>query len=188
MKIKHLLFIPLLALLFSACSDTKQEKEEAIVTKAASAGDITVTENENAYDTKVESAGDIEDRSYYYSYNESKQKPHEVRTPFQANMNVRSPYEEVRVSLIVKKLSKKFVLKCSPCHNDYANGLIGPSLLSKDADFIYDTIMKYKSGEKKNALMVQMVKMMDDKEIKELSIEIEGFNKEIQKLNAGERK
>ena len=185
---RNILLISLLALLFTACSDTKEEqKQEIVPTKAASSSDISISDNANAYEMKVESANDIEDRSYYYSYNQRKQKPHEVRTPYMANMNVRSPYEEVQVSLMVNKLSKKFILKCSPCHNDYANGLIGPSLLSKDADFIYETIMKYKSGEKTNALMVQMVKMMDDKEIKELSLEIEGFNKEINKLRSGEK-
>jgi len=177
-----ILLIALLTLLFSACSDTKEEtKQETTSSKIASSADISVSDNANAYESKVESANDIEDRSYYYSYNQRKQKPHEVRTPYTANLHVRSPYEEVRINLMVKKLSKKFILKCSPCHNDYANGLIGPSLLHKDADFIYKTIMKYKSGEKTNALMVQMVKMMDDKEIKELSVEIESFNKEIQK-------
>ncbi len=178
---RNFILISLLALLFSACSDTKKEqKQEEVSTKVASSADISISDNANAYETKVQSADDIQDRSYYYSYNQRKQKPHDVRTPYSANMNVRSPYEEIRINLMVKKLSKKFILKCSPCHNDYANGLIGPSLLHKDADFIYETIMKFKSGEKTNALMVQMVKMMDNKEIKELSIEIENFNKEIQ--------
>jgi len=186
--VKQILLISLLALLFSACSDTKKEqKQEAVPTQTASASDISVSDNANAYEMKVESANDIEDRSYYYSYNQRKQKPHEVRTPYTANMNIRSPYERVKISLMVKKLSKKFILKCSPCHNDYANGLIGPSLLDKNADFIYETIMKYKSGEKTNALMVQMVKMMDDEEIKELSIEIESFNEEIRKQRSGEK-
>ena len=182
----NFIIISLLALLFSACSDSKQEKtQDALPTKTASSADISISDNANAYESKVQSADDVEDRSYYYSYNQRKQKPHDVRTPYTANMHVRSPYEEVRINLLVKKLSKKFILKCSPCHNDYANGLIGPSLLHKDADFIYDTIMKFKSGEKTNALMVQMVKMMDNKEIKELSIEIENFNKEIQ--NSGDK-
>jgi cytochrome c553 len=186
--VKQILLISLLALLFSACSDTKEEqKQEAVPTKSASASDISISDNANAYEMKVESANDVQDRSYYYSYNQRKQKPHEVRTPYTANMNVRSPYERVRVSLIVKKLSKNFILKCSPCHNDYANGLIGPSLLDKNSDFIYETIMKYKSGEKNNALMVQMVKMMDDEEIKELSIEIENFNTELKKQRSGEK-
>ena len=182
---KHLVLLSLLALIFTACGEKKEEKQEASQTKTASASDITVSDNANAYEQKVATSEGDEDESYYYSSTQRKQKPHEVRTPFTANMHVRSPYEKIQVSLMVKQLSKKFILKCSPCHNDYANGLIGPSLLSKDADYIYDTIMKFKSGEKKNALMVQMVKMMPDADIKAISIEIEGFNKQINKLRSG---
>ena len=186
MKITTILLTPLALLLVMGCSDTKNETEGLSSAKVATAADITTSDNANAYDLKVKSADGIDDRSYYYSYNQPIQKPHEVRTPHTAQMNIRSPYEDVQISLIVNSLSKKYILKCSPCHNDYANGLIGPSLLHKDADFIYKTIMQYKSGEKSNALMVQMVKQMDDKEIKDLSIEIEDFNKEIRRLHAGE--
>ncbi|MBL1244057.1 MAG: hypothetical protein COA39_006665 [Sulfurimonas sp.] len=185
-KLKNIILIPLTLGLFTGCSEDKKEMHSIKDAKVATASDITTSDNENAYDLKVASADDIKDRSYYYSYNKPIQKPHEVRTPHNAQMNVRSPYEDVRISLIVKGLSKKYILKCSPCHNDYANGLIGPLLLHKDADFIYKTIMQYKSGEKSNPLMVQMVKMMDDKEIKDLSKEIEGFNAEIKRLHAGE--
>jgi len=182
---KQLILLSLIALLFSACGDKKEEKQETLPTKAATATDITISDNANAYEQKVASSTGEEDESYYYSSTQRKQKPHEVRTPFTANMNVRSPYEKIQVSLMVKKLSKQFILKCSPCHNDYANGLIGPSLLKKDADFIYETLLKFKSGEKKNALMVQMVKMMPDKDLKTISIEIDGFNKQINKLRSG---
>ena len=186
MKIKNMLLIPLTLLLLNGCSEDKKELKSLENAKVATASDITTSDNANAYDLKVASADDIKDRSYYYSYNKPIQKPHKVRTPHNAQMNIRSPYEDVQISLIVKSLSKKYIVKCSPCHNDYANGLIGPSLLHKDADFIYKTIMQYKSGEKSNPLMVQMVKMMDNKEIKELSIEVEKFNAEIRRLHAGE--
>jgi len=76
---------------------------------------------------------------------------------------------------------KKFI-KCSACHNDYANGIIGPSLLGKDKDFIYNQIMDFKSGKKKNVLMDQLVKMMSEKEINELSSEIAEFNRKIKEL------
>ena len=104
------------------------------------------------------------------------------RTKIDANMNVRSPYEEVQVSMLARKLSKKFIIKCSACHNDYANGVIGPSLLGRDSDFIFDTIMKFKSGEKENVLMTDLINMMDDKEIRELADEIYLFNVELDKM------
>ena len=171
--------------IFSACSEKKEDKTQAVTSKIATASDIKVSQDEHAYESKVKSAEDTGDRSYYYSYNKPIQKPHEVRTSVKANMNVRSPYEDIRISMVVKRLSKNYIVKCSPCHNDYANGLIGPSLLHKDADFIYKTILQYKSGEKKNVLMVSMVKRMSDNEIEVLSKEIESFNKEIANMNAG---
>ena len=74
------------------------------------------------------------------------------------------------------------MVKCSACHDDYANGIIGPSLLSKDSIYIYQTIMKYKKGEKENVLMKELVKNIDDKEIKSLANEIHTFNQEIKKI------
>ena len=97
-------------------------------------------------------------------------------------MHVRTPYEKVRVSLLVRKLSKKFIVKCSACHNDYANGIIGPSLLGKDADTIFNKIADFKSGKKSNPLMNDLIKMMSNKEIKELAKEIHKFNQEIKQM------
>jgi cytochrome c553 len=97
-------------------------------------------------------------------------------------MNVRSPYEKVEISMLVKKLSKEFIVKCSACHNDYANGIIGPSLLGKDSDFIYKKIIAFKTGKESNPLMNDLVKMMDDDGIKRLSQEIFEFNNEITQM------
>jgi len=88
----------------------------------------------------------------------------------------------VKVSLLVKKMSKKFIVKCSACHNDYANGIIGPSLLGKNAEYIYDKIADFKSGKKSNPLMSDLIKMMSNEEIKELAQEIYIFNEEIEKM------
>lgn len=104
------------------------------------------------------------------------------RTTVDANLHVRSPYEKVKVSLMVKKLSKKFMVKCSACHNDYANGIIGPSLLSKTSKQIVQSIADFKTGKKSNPLMNDLIKMMDDKEIEELANEIYKFNQEIKKI------
>jgi cytochrome c553 len=103
-------------------------------------------------------------------------------TKMDANLRVRSPYEQVEIELLVHKLSKEFIVKCSACHNDYANGIIGPSLLDKDAEFIAGTIAKYKSGQKENVLMQALVKQMSDEAIQKLAEEIATFNQEIVKL------
>ena len=110
------------------------------------------------------------------------QKGDKTYTPVDAIMRVRSPYEHVEISMLVSKLSKNFIVKCSACHDDYANGIIGPSLISKDASFIYGTIMKYKSGEKDNILMKELVVQMKDKEIKDIADEIFVYNQKIKAL------
>ncbi|MDA3945081.1 MAG: hypothetical protein PF439_00155 [Helicobacteraceae bacterium] len=199
MKSALSIFSILLFIVVTGCSDNKSADEasqnESVST--ATAGEIEIVKNENAKEIKVkERVIDASlDKSYYYDYNikmeydenavpankdaSVRAKP---RTTIDANMNVRSPYEEVRVSMLVRRLSKNFIVKCSACHNDYANGVIGPSLLGRDSDFIFNSIMKFKSGEKVNVLMTDLVKMMDDAEIRELADEIYHLNEEIKKM------
>ncbi len=183
-------------LAFSACSDDKaQESKE--VAKEMGAESIEIVANDHAKEIKVQEKkrDNNQSKSYYYDYNvesayDQNSKPAnedasvrvKPRTAVEANMNVRSPYEEIQVSLMARNLSKKFIVKCSACHNDYANGVVGPSLLGRDADFVYNSIQKFKSGEKKNVLMTDLINMMDDKEIREISDEIYEFNLELEKM------
>ncbi len=186
------------AVLMTGCSDNKGEQESSQQAAApASASAIEIVENENIGEIKVKEKGRDANlsKSYYYDYNiksayDQNAKPAnedasvrvKPRTAIEANMNVRSPYEEVQVSMLARQLSKKFIVKCSACHNDYANGVIGPSLLGKDSDFIFDSIMKFKSGENENVLMTDLIKMMDDKEIRAMADEIYQFNVELEKM------
>jgi len=173
----------LVAVLFIVgCSEKKEDKKVEVKEEA---GKIEIVENS---DYKEEKVKDLDtknlkvghkDKAYYFNYNKVKTKTY---TPMEAQMRVRSPYEKVEISMLVSKLSKKFIVKCSACHNDYANGIIGPSLLEKDKEFIYNTIMDFKSGKKANVLMNQLVKMMSDKEIDGLASEIAEFNKKIKEL------
>lgn len=176
---------------------TKKEQSAATVTKAVSTDatpQIEVVANENVKEIKVKEkkTDKAQSKSYYYDYNikseyDENAKPAnkdagvraKPRTTIDANINVRSPYDEVQISLLVKKLSKKFIVKCSACHNDYANGIIGPSLLEKNSDEIFDAIAAFKSGEKKNVLMTDLINMMDETEIRTLADEIYEFNQKI---------
>jgi len=179
-------------------NDEKPKEEKPVaVSKAVTtetAPQIEVVTNENAKEIKVkEKASDkAQSKSYYYDYNikgeyDENAKPAnedagiraKPRTTIDANINVRSPYEKVQISLLVRKLSKKFIVKCSACHNDYANGIIGPSLLGKTSQEIFDDIAAFKSGEKKNVLMTDLINMMDENEIKALADEIYEFNQKI---------
>jgi cytochrome c553 len=186
----------LLCISFAGCNDKSEEKSLTQNT-SDTAPKIEVSHNENAKEIKVHSKEQDanQSKSYYYDYNikseydvnaqpanENASVRTKPRTAVEANVNVRSPYENVQVSMLVNKLSKNFILKCSACHNDYANGIIGPSLLTKDADYIFNKIMQYKSGEKTNVLMNDLIKMMSDEEIKSLAQEINSFNKQIKEM------
>lgn len=190
--IKKIILSTALILLISGCGENKKEenkKEETKVENTQTPLKIEVEKNENSKEIKVieQEKTNTKAESYYYDYNakttnENAETREKTRTPIDANLNVRSPYEKVQISLLVKSLSKEFIVKCSACHNDYANGIIGPSLLNKDANFIYNQIQKFKSDKNANVLMSDLVKQMTDENIKKLADEIFAFNKEIKEL------
>ncbi|MCF6201975.1 MAG: hypothetical protein L3J42_07640 [Hydrogenimonas sp.] len=168
------------------CGDKKEQNNEE---REAAAGQIKVTPG--AVKVEGESGKDEENSGeFYYSYNKEKaQETQEEkrRTTIDAYLHIRSPYERVMVAMMIKKLSRDFVVRCSPCHDDYANGVIGPSLLGKDGDFIYKRLLAFKSGEKKNVLMKELVEKMGDDKLKSIANEIAEFNREIQKMRKGQQ-
>ena len=186
--------------IFSGCSDSEKNAETENSVSSSSAPVIEVVKNDNAHEIKVQEKEkkvlEVKDgKAYYYDYNvkseydENSQPANEdasvrvkPRTAIEANMNIRSPYEEVQVSLLVRKMSKEFIVKCSACHNDYANGIIGPSLLGKDTEYIFNKIADFKSGKKSNPLMDDLIKMMSDEEITKMATEVYNFNKEIKSM------
>lgn len=191
------LTIILLITLLTGCSNNEDKKtKNSSEEKVATASGIEISQNENAKEIKVqEKEHDKKDKQYYFDYdiksayssnatpaNKDASIRTKPRTAVDANLHIRSPYESVQISMLVKGLSKNFIVKCSACHNDYANGIIGPSLLGKDTDFIIKKINKFKNDTTANVLMTDLVKKMDDKEIKELANDIYRFNKEIKDL------
>ncbi|ASM38096.1 MAG: hypothetical protein SPI03_07940 [Campylobacter sputorum] len=96
-----------------------------------------------------------------------------------AHSNIRNPYKKINLSLVKKTLGRNFILKCSACHNDYANGVIGPSLLDKTSNEIYTMIIKYKNTPGANVLMSELVNRMPEDEIKGIANEIYEFNKQF---------
>ncbi|AII14413.1 monoheme c-type cytochrome [Campylobacter iguaniorum] len=91
----------------------------------------------------------------------------------------RTPLQSINKALIRGRLSNNFLIKCSACHDDYANGIIGPSLLAKTNDEIFNMINAYKTKTKANVLMADLVKKMDEKEIRALADEISKFNEQF---------
>ena len=199
MKFKILLSSFLLLSIFTGCSDNNEDKKTQKETSTAttSAPKIEVVKNENAREIKVQEkeSDSNQSKSYYLDYNvksayDQNARPAnedasvrvKPRTTVDANMHIRSPYEKIAVSLMVRKLSKKFIVKCSACHNDYANGVIGPSLLGKDSDYIFNKIADFKNGTKSNPLMNGLIEMMSDEEIREMAEEVYKFNQEITQM------
>ena len=194
----YILASGLAALLFiSGCGDEKKQETKQTQSEVVKSSAIEVVANENAQEIKVKAkdTDKNQSKSYYYDYNiKSEYDPNakpanedasvrvKPRTQLDANMHIRSPYEKVQISLLVGKLSKNFRLKCSACHDDYANGIIGPSLLSRDADYIYGKIDEFKNGTKSNPLMNDLIKKMSNEEIRTLADEIYEFNQEINKM------
>lgn len=198
--IKQIILSAALILLISGCGENKKTEETKEIIKVENTQTplkIEVEENSNANEIKVtpKIKDGSKNESYYYDYNvKSEYDPNakpanedaavreKPRTTIDANLNVRSPYQKVQISLLVKGLSKEFIVKCSACHNDYANGIIGPSLLDKDATFIFNQIKKFKEDKNANVLMSDLVKQMSDENIQKLADEIFAFNKEIKEM------
>ncbi len=183
--------------IFSGCSDDTSTKSTQ---QTASAPVIEIVKNDNSQEIKVlekeRTAIELKNgKAFYYDYNiksayDQNAQPAnkdaavriKPRTAIDANMHIRSPYEKIKVSLIVRKMSKNFIVKCSACHNDYANGIIGPSLLGKNSDEIFNKIADFKNGVKSNPLMNDLINMMSDDEIRTIAEEIYEFNLELQKM------
>lgn len=199
-KRSSMVFLTSVLIIFSGCSsdDAKSAQDEK-KSKVATSEWIEIVENTNANAVKVEEkdTDTSTDKSYYFDYgvksaydqntqpaNKDASVRVKPRTNIDANLHIRSPYEKVQISMMVKRLSKKFIVKCSACHDDYANGIIGPSLLDKDEDFIYEKINKFKKDKNLNILMSKLVENMNDIEIREMAKEINRFNTEIQKMRA----
>jgi len=182
--------------LLSACSNDVDKNSNKDIKKQAKASDIEVVNNENSLEIKVaQKEHHTKDKQYYFDYdiksaysqnarpaNEDASVRTKPRSVVDANINIRSPYQKVQISLLLKKLSKEFIIKCSACHNDYANGLIGPSLLGKKPELIIEKINKFKKDKTANVLMYDLVNKMNDEDIKKIANEIYAFNLEVQKM------
>lgn len=127
--IKNILLGTLIVISIIGCSDKEKEENKKEETKKENLQSkqenlkIEIEENNNKKEVKVAEKlkNGEKNESYYYDYNVKsenenssiKEKP---RSSLDANMQVRSPYEKIKVSMLVKKLSKEFIVKCSACH------------------------------------------------------------------------
>ncbi|OQX72817.1 MAG: hypothetical protein B6D59_07430 [Campylobacteraceae bacterium 4484_4] len=166
--------IPLLVGMAMLVGCGEKEQKEQSGSQEASAPSIKVTKNVVRTDVK-EGPSKSNSGQFYYSYNKEKNESDynsegtKTRTTIDAYLNIKSPYEKVRITLMIKRLSKEYIIKCSPCHDDYANGVI----------------MDFKTGKKKNALMRELVSQIEDTKLRQMADEIANFNREIRKMRRG---
>lgn len=90
-----------------------------------------------------------------------------------------NPYASVYASLLSKRLSKDFIVLCSACHDDYGNGVIGPSLIGKSAEDVRRMIDEYAHDPDANVLMADLVKRMSRDQVEFIAQDIARFNAEI---------
>jgi len=197
-RVKNTIAILISFMFIIACDNKVQDEiKEKPSVKSVQAGKIQIVQNKNPQAIKVKEKNITKSKNdnYYFNYgvkskyDENSQPANKdasvrvkPRTKIDANLHVRSPYEKVQISMLVGKLSKKFIVKCSACHNDYANGIIGPSLLNKSSKDILKSINDFKTGVKKNPLMNDLINLMSNEEIIKIANEIYEFNKQINKL------
>ncbi|MCB4759833.1 MAG: hypothetical protein LGB58_03830 [Sulfurovum sp.] len=176
-----------MVVLFMGCEEKNKVDELKAVQQNSSR--ITVTENVVG-SLKKETKNKENSGQFYYSYNKEKKKDKynaensKVRTTLDAYREIRSPYERVQVTLMIQQLSPDYRLLCSACHDDYANGVIGPALLDKNASYIYDQIIAFKTGKKENPLMKELVSRIGENRLKAIAQEIERFNRQIQEMRS----
>lgn len=170
---KNLLLVAILALFFG-CSDEKQKSSE---TNSTQTPKITIKSGNAVKNDDNFIAYDMDGvRKVDWTLNNQND---DTTKQIVAHSRTKQPLETINLALIKKTLSRNFIVKCSACHNDYANGIIGPSLLEKTDTQIADMIRKYKLKQKPNVLMKELVANMSDDEINALASEIFEFNKQL---------
>lgn len=180
---KSLLVILFILISFIACGDAENEKKQFsndsnIKKEQQSISRISVTTGETQ----------IEKNNSFLSYDLDGNRivrisPDGEETPLTkelgALISIRNSYEKLNSKILAQRLSKNYILKCSSCHDSYANGVIGPSLLDKSESDIFNIIKAYQNKTKVNILMKDLILKMKDEEIRSLASEIANLNKEM---------
>ncbi|WP_086244841.1 c-type cytochrome [Campylobacter devanensis] len=176
---KKSITIILSAIIFLGCSNqTNSKNDPQESNKTATTNSITIKKGSSANQTKSDEwvVYDIDGKkNIKFGIGES----NETTKSIGAIAFTRPPLQSINKALLKGQLSKNFITKCSACHDDYANGIIGPSLLDKTSEQIYDMIIAYRTKTKVNILMADLVKSMDDKEVVDIANEISQFNEQF---------
>jgi len=80
------------------------------------------------------------------------------------------------------KVSPLYKQKCASCHGVNGEGIIGPKLIGDDSQKVYQALVDFKSGKRKNYVMYGLLSKMDDAQLKQLADEIGTFAQKMQEL------
>ena len=76
-------------------------------------------------------------------------------------------------------VSPLYKQKCASCHGVNGEGIIGPKLIGLSAQKVYQDLVDFKSGTRKNYVMYGLLSKMEESQMKELSDEIGSFEAKL---------
>ncbi len=77
------------------------------------------------------------------------------------------------------EVSPLYKKKCSSCHGNIGQGIIGPKLMGKDEAFILQSLQDFKSGKRRNYVMYGLLGSMKESQLEELAKEISTFQAKL---------
>jgi len=82
-------------------------------------------------------------------------------------------------NLAAFETSALYKKKCSSCHGNIGQGIIGPKLLGRDKEYILQGLKDFKAGKRKNYVMYGLLGSLSDEQLDELASEISTFQQKL---------
>lgn len=182
---KHLVCLSFLSLLLvlAGCNRDTETASHQTTLQPSKAGVITIISSDtNRQETNKDKfrTFDIRGESTIQYAPQGQEITPEVKNVQVVVAARNSPYGSIQARLMQQRLSKEFIVFCSACHDDYANGVVGPSLIGKNEIEVREMIDKYSKDPNANVLMASLVERMTPEEIDFIATDLARFNKAIQ--------
>ncbi len=81
------------------------------------------------------------------------------------------------------KVSPLYKKNCSSCHGSIGEGIIGPKLIGRDKEYIFNNLKEFKSGKRKNYVMYGLLGNLSEEQLNELSEEIASFQAKLDEVS-----
>ena len=80
------------------------------------------------------------------------------------------------------KVSPLYKQKCSSCHGVNGEGIIGPKLIGHSSEKVYQALIDFKSGKRRNYVMYGLLSKMDEGQLRKLADEIGTFEQKLKAM------